>query len=212
MEFKRITYKLCMMSAASLLAGAIGVAQQMPQNPSSMPQQQPPSAPPGGYPGNAATGEEFGEKEFISKGLQSDQTELQMDEVAEQKSQSNDVKQLAQKLAANHTQMDEKWFKPLAKQMGVSEPKGPSKKDKKMAEKMQALPDADFDAQYLTMVLKDCQKDLKDFQDEAKVAQNPSVKQVAEMGASLMSQYLQLIGQIAKSHNVDTGDAAKPSM
>lgn len=220
MEFKRIAYRLCMISATSIVAGAVAVAQQqMPQNPGGPPggaqQQQQPTAGqgPGAYPGNAPTGEDFAEKAFISKGLEGDQTEMQMGQVAEQKSQSNDVKQLAQKLAADHTQMDEKWFKPLAKQLGVSEPKGPSKKDKKMAEKMQALSAADFDTQYLTMMLKNHQKDLKDFQDEAKNTQNPNVKQVAEQGATVISQHLQLIEQVAKTHNIDTGETAKsPSM
>lgn len=208
-----------MMSTTSLLAGAVAVAQQqMPQNPGGPPggaQQQQPTAGqgPGAYPGNAPTDQNFGDKAFISKGLEGDQTEVQMGQVAEQKSQSNDVKQLAQKLAADHTQMDEKWFKPLAKQLGVSEPKGPSKKDKKMAEKMQALSGADFDTRYLTMMLKDHQKDLKDFQDEAKNAQDPNVKQVAEQGANMISQHLQMIQQVAKSHNIETGETAKsPSM
>ena len=218
MAFKRIAYKVGMISATALLAGAVAMAQMPPSGGGQQPgsgQQSPqqPSTPSGqgsgAYPGTAPTGQDFGAKAFISKGMEGDQAEIQMGQLAEQKSQSNDVKQLAQKLVADHTQMDEKWFKPLAKQMDVSEPKGPSKKDKKMAEKMQALSGADFDAQWLTMMAKDHKKDLKEFQDEANSAQDPSIKQVAQQGASVISQHLQLIQQVARNHNVDTGETAK---
>ncbi|HEY2470734.1 MAG TPA: DUF4142 domain-containing protein [Terracidiphilus sp.] len=222
MDFKRIAYKSCLMSAVAVLAGAVAVAQmppsgqqqpgagqQAPQQPTAQPGQ--PGQGPGAYPGAAPTSQDFAAKAFISHGLEGDQSEVQMGQLAQQKSQSNDVKQLAQKLVNDHTQMDEKWFKPLAKQLGVSEPKGPSKKDKKMAEKMQALSGNDFDTQYLTMMLKDHQKDLKEFQDEANSAQDPSVKQVAQQGANLISQHLQLVEQVAKNHNINTGESAKSS-
>jgi putative membrane protein len=215
MEIRAIAYRAVMISATAVLAGAVATAQMPPSGQPSAGQQAPqqPTNPsgqgPGAYPGTAPTGQDFGAKVFISKGMEGDQSEIQMGQLAQQKSQSNDVKQLAQKLVNDHTQMDEKWFKPLAKQMDVSEPKGPSKKDKKMAEKMEALSGNDFDTQYLTMMLKDHQKDLKEFQDEANSAQDPSLKQIAQQGASVISQHLQLIQQVAKNHNINTGETAK---
>jgi putative membrane protein len=38
------------------------------------------------------------------------------------------------------------------------------------------------------------------------------VKQVAEQGANIISQHLQLIEQIAKNHNVAVDEKQKPSM
>ena len=223
MKFKRIAYRLWMIPTTALLAGAIAVAQQVPpsggQQPGAgqQPQQpgQQPGAPtgqgPGAYPGTAPTAQDYAEKAFVSKALEGDNTEVQLGQLAQQKSQSTDVKQLAQKLVSDDSQMNEKWFKPVAQQLGISEPKSPSKKDKKTVEKLQGLSSTDFDSQYLTMVLKDHQKDLKDFKDEAQSAQNPNVKQVAEQGANIISQHIQLIEQIAKNHNVAT-DEKSPSM
>ena len=222
MVFKRIAYKLWMIPTTALLAGTMAVAQQMPpsggQQPGAgqqppQPGQQPgmPGQGPGAYPGSAPTGEDFTEKAFVSRALEGDNTEVQLGQLAEQKSQSSDVKQLAQKLVSDNSQMNEKLFKPVAQQLGVSEPKSPSKKDKKTVEKLQGLSSTDFDSQYLTMVLKDRQKDLKDFQDEAQNAQNPNVKQVAQQGANVISQHIQLIEQIAKNHNVTAAEKS-PSM
>jgi len=225
MSVMRIGARFCMGSGVALLAGVVVFAQApgSPQQPS-MPGQQPqsPTSPgagnpgnpgmgPGAYPGNAPTGQDFSERAFVSKALEGVEAEVQLGQLAQQKSQSNDVKQFAQKMVADHTQMADKWFKPVAQQLGVSEPKGPSKKDKKEIAKLQGLSGDDFDREYITMMVKDHQQDLKDFKDEAQAAQDPNVKQVAEQGSNIISQHLQLIEQIAKSHNIAVEGNAKGS-
>jgi putative membrane protein len=214
MQLKRIAYKLCLSVGTVSLAGVVALAQApgSPQQQPTMPSQQTqpstnpgagnPSTGPGAYPGTAPTGQDFSERAFVSKALEGGEAEVQFGQLAQQKSQSNDVKQFAQKMVADHSQMADKWFKPVAKQLGVSEPKGPSKKDKKEIAKLQGLSGDDFDREYITMMVKDHQQDLKDFKDEAQVAQDANVKQVAEQGSNIIAQHLQLIEQIAKSHNV----------
>jgi len=212
MSVMRIGAKFCMCSGAALLAGVVALAQAPGSQQPSMPgqQQQSPTNPsagntgagPGAYPGTAPTGQDFSERAFVSKALEGGETEVQLGQLAQQKSQSNDVKQFAQKMVSDHSQMADKWFKPVAQQLGVSEPKGPSKKDKKEIAKLQGLSGDEFDREYITMMLKDHQKDLKDFKDEAQVAQDPNLKQVIEQGSNVISQHLQLIEQIAKNHNV----------
>lgn len=192
--------------AVALAAGTAVMAQAPGGGQPGMPQQpQQPNTPTAGglgtYPGTAPTSQDLGEKVFVTKAMEGDASEVQLGQLAEQKSQSNDVKQLAQKLVTDHTQMDQN-LKPVAKQLGVSEPKGPSKKEKKMIEKLQGLSGSDFDTQYLTMMLKDHQEDLKEFKDEANAAPDPNVKQLAQQGANVISQHLQMVEQVAKAHNI----------
>ncbi|MGA8089211.1 MAG: DUF4142 domain-containing protein [Terracidiphilus sp.] len=213
MQLKRIAYTLCLSAGTVLLSGVVALA-QMPGNPQpqqpTMPGQQPmaptnpgnPNMGPGTYPGTAPMGQDFAEKAFVSKALEGGEAEVQLGQLAAQKSQSDDVKQFAQKMVSDHSQMADKWFKPVAKQLGVPEPKGPSKKDKKEIAKLQGLSGQDFDRAYISMMVKDHQQDLKDFKDEAQMAQDPNVKQVAQQGSKIISQHLQLIEQIAKTHNV----------
>ncbi|HET6208708.1 MAG TPA: DUF4142 domain-containing protein [Terracidiphilus sp.] len=191
-----------------LLLGTAVLAQAPPsggaQQPN-MPSQQQPNAPgayPGAGPGTAPTEQDFGEKAFVSKALQGGEAEVELGKLAQEKSQSADVKQFAQKMVSDHSQMGEKWFKPVAQQMGVSEPKGPSKKDKKLIEKLQGLSGPQFDTEYIQAMVKDHKEDLKDFRDQAQSAQNPAVKQIAEQGQKIISMHLQLIEQIAQAHNV----------
>jgi len=224
MNKSRIPYKFCSISAMALLGGVVALAQApgSPQQQPSMPgqQQQAPTNPsagnpgmgPGAYPGNAPTGQDFAERAFVTKALEGGETEVQLGQLAQQKSQSADVKQFGQKMVADHSQMADKWFKPVAQQLGVSEPKGPSKKDKKEIAKLQGLSGEDFDREYITMMVKDHQQDLKDFKDEAQAAQDPNVKQVAEQGSNVISQHLQLIEQIAKNHNIPVESKEMSSM
>jgi putative membrane protein len=212
---KRIVRSIGLCSVVAVLATVTLIAQAPPsgggQQPN-IPNQQPTNPTmgnPGTNPGTAPTGQSFGDQAFVAKALEGGDAEVQLGQLAEQKSQSNDVKQFGQRMVSDHTQMGDKWFKPVAKQMGVSEPKGPSKKDKKLIEKLQGLSGPEFDTEYIQAMVKDHKQDLKDFQNEAQAAQDPTVKQVAQQGANVISQHLQLIEQIAQNHNVPIDGKSK---
>jgi putative membrane protein len=213
MSAKRIVRKIGIVSAPVLLAGALlaqnpggGGGGQQPSTPS---QQQPPSATMGSPGATAPTAQNFGDQAFVTKALEGGMAEVELGKLAADKSQSQDVKQFAQKMVNDHSQMGDKWFKPVAQQIGVSEPKGPSKKDKKLIEKLQGLSGQEFDTQYIQAMVKDHQQDLKEFQNEAKAAQDPNVKQIAEQGTKVVSQHLQMIEQIAQNHNVPIDGKSK---
>jgi len=155
------------------------------------------------YPGTAPTAQDSSDRAFVSKALEGGAAEIQLGQLAVQKSQSEDVKQFGQKMVSDHSQMADKWFKPVAQQLGVTIPKSPSKKDKKLIGKLEGLSGPEFDQEYIAAMVKDHRDDLKEFKNEAQNAQNPNVKQVAEQGTNVISQHLQLIEQIAKSHNVN---------
>jgi len=204
--------KMWLCSVPALLTSVALIAQAPPSGgaPSGPGGQQPgatqPSpdntgVPPGGNTGGP-TGQNFGDQAFVAKALEGGMAEVQLGQLATEKSQSNDVKQFGQKMVSDHSQMGEKWLKPIAKQMGVSEPKGPSKKDKKLIEKLQGLSGQEFDTQYIQAMVKDHKEDLKEFKNEAQMAQDPNVKQIAQQGSTVIQQHLQLIEQIAQAHNV----------
>jgi len=189
-----------LITTVALMAQApSGGGGQQPSMPSQPPSSQTPSTP---VPGAAQQGENFGDQAFVAKAIEGNAAQVQLGQLAEQKSQSNDVKQFAQKMVSEHQQMTDKWFRPVAKQIGAGEPKGPSKKDKKLMEKLQGLSGPQFDTEYLQAMVKDHKQDLKDYQAESQSAQDPNVKQVAQQGADLISKNLQIVEQIAQAHNV----------
>jgi putative membrane protein len=145
-----------------------------------------------------------GDKLFVSKTLEGGMAEVQLGQLAAQKSQSDDVNQFGQKMVADHTQMGDQ-MKPIAEQLGVVPPSQTSKKDRKEMEKLQGLSGQDFDRAYITMMVTDHRKDLKEFKEEAQTARDPKLKDAVTQGVNVVSQHLQMIEQIAKAHNIDVG-------
>jgi putative membrane protein len=209
---KRMCSWILLCSASALLASMTAIAQTQPggagQQPN-MPSQQP-TSPGMGSPGMDTSGNQqaLADQSFVRKALEGGTTEVQLGQLAQQKSQSDDVKQFGQKMVEDHTQLCDQ-MKPIAKQLGVKEPKGPSKKDKELIAKLEGLSGQQFDEEYIKAMLKDHKQDLKEFTDEAKMAQDPNIKQAAQQGAGVISQHLQLIEQIAQNHNVATEGKSK---
>lgn len=181
---------------------------QSPGNGMGMPAQQPlqspasPMGPPGVYPGTTPARQTSGDPGFVSEVLQGLDAEVQLAELAQQKSQSADIKQFGQKMLSDHSRMNDKWVKPTASRLGIPEPKSFSRKDKKLIAKLEGLSGSDFDSEYIKAMVKNHQDELRQFETEARTAQDPGVKQIAQMGAGMISQRLEMIEQIAKNHDV----------
>jgi putative membrane protein len=212
---KRMCGRILLGSASTLLVSAMAVAQYQPggggQQQPNMPNQQQPRTPTTGTMGpndSLANQQAMADQAFVRKALEGGAAEVQLGQLAQQKSQSEDVKQFGQKMVEDHTQLGEQ-LKPIAQQLGVKEPKGPSKKDKQLMAKLEGLSGQQFDEAYIQAMVKDHKDDLKEFKDEAQSTQNQNVKQVAQEGAGVISQHLQLIQQIAQNHNITTEGKSK---
>jgi putative membrane protein len=208
MILKQTSSKFLLFSAAILMSGATAIA----QSPGSMGQQQP-NQQPGQQTGqppyagqdasgtNPGAGPSPGDQEFVRSVFESDAAELQLGQMAQDKSQSDDVKQFGQQMLENRKRLDDQ-MKQIAGRLQVNEPKGPSKKDKELIAKLETLSGPQFDEEYIRAVVKDHEKNVKDFNSEAKGAQDPSIQQAAKMDAPVLAQHLQAIEQIAQTHNV----------
>jgi putative membrane protein len=210
MVTKSMGRRILLLSGTALLAGVTAMAQMpsggSPSAPTNPNPQQVPTSPGAGLPasdGAATTTQQFSDHAFVSKALEGGVAEVQLGQLAQQKSQSPDVKQFGQKMVQDHTQLGEQ-MKQVAKAMGVSEPKGPSKKDKQLMAKLEGLSGDQFDQEYIKAMVKDHKQDLKDFNDEAQMTQDPNLQQVTKTGTRVISQHLQMIEQIAQAHNVST--------
>jgi putative membrane protein len=147
----------------------------------------------------------FGDEAFVRTVLERDAGDLQLGQLAQQKSQSDDVKQLGQKIVASRTSFDSE-FMPIAASFEVTQPKGPSKKDKQLIAKLQGLSGPQFDEEFIKAVAKAHRQDIKDFGIEAQTAQDPRVQLAAQQGGTGLTQQLQAIEQVAQAHNVSVDD------
>lgn len=138
---------------------------------------------------------------FVRDTLEHNQAQLQMCQLAQQKSPSQDVKQYGQQMFQIHTQLGDQ-LKPLARQLGVSDRESPSKKEKQEIAKLETLSGPQFDIAYIQDMAREQQNGVKTFKEEARVAQNPNVMQAAKMDEPVLSQHLQVLQKLAQTHNV----------
>jgi putative membrane protein len=219
---KRAHSRVLLLTAGILFSGAFVIAQDpggMPGGGGSGGMQQPTPGTAPGYPGAQpmpgsggamANPASMADQAFIRQMMESDAVEVQLGQMAQEKSQSDDVKQFAQKMVENRKRLDDQ-LAPLAKRLDVSQPKGPDKKMKQEIAKLQTLSGQQFDEEYIRTIAKGHEKDVKNFKQAADVSQDPSVQRTAQADAPIIEQHYQAIQKIAQTHNVqiDTNESKK---
>jgi putative membrane protein len=145
--------------------------------------------------------QEMKDKQFVSAALEGGLAEVTLGKLAAEKGSSPEVKQFGQQMVEDHTKLGEQ-MKPVAQQIGVKIPTELSKKDKALEAKLSGLSGTQFDKAYVEAMVKDHKKDYSEFQDEAKTAAIPAVKQAAAAGEPVIKSHLEHIQQIAKSNTV----------
>jgi putative membrane protein len=180
-------------------------------------QQQPMPGTPGaqgsataGQPGSPTPGtspeEVYSDMVFVQDTLENDAAQVQMSQLAQTKSQSPDVQQFGQKMVQVRGELNNQ-LKPVAKQLGVDDSKGPSKKDKQQIAQLQALSGPDFDTAYIMAMAKEQQKSLRAFKDEENNARSPGLQQAAKTDEPVLSQHYELLQKLAQTHNVTIAEA-----
>jgi putative membrane protein len=206
-------YRGSLLAMAALLWAGAAFAQApgMQGPPTQQQQQQPmPGNPntPGATPGTPgmSPGDQYGDVAFVQDTIENDAAQVQMSQLAQTKSQSPDVQQFGEKMVQAHNDLTNQ-LKPVAKQLGVNDNKGPSKKDKQQVAQLEALSGPDFDTAYLTAMAKEQQKSLKEFKDEENNARSPGLQQAAKQDEPVLSQHYETLQKLAQAHNVTIADA-----
>src|SRR6059036_807219 len=122
------------------------------------------------------------DKAFMNKAAKGGMMEVTMGQVAEQKAQSDDVKSFGKRMVTDHSKANDE-LKSIAAQKGVKLP------SKEPTEKWSS------DKAYMDMMVKDHEKDLAEFQEEAKSGGDPDVKKFADDTAKMVQEHLDLAKQ-----------------
>src|SRR6059036_89676 len=122
------------------------------------------------------------DKTFMKKAARGGMMEVAMGNLAAQNGQSDDVKSFGKRMVTDHSKANEE-LKSIAAKKGVKLPsKEPSGK-------------WSSDKAYMDMMVKDHEKDLAEFQEEASTGTDPDVKKFAEDTAKVVQEHLDLAKQ-----------------
>jgi putative membrane protein len=119
------------------------------------------------------------DKTFIKKAAKGGMMEVAMGNLAAQNGQSDDVKSFGKRMVTDHGKANDE-LKSIAAKKGVTLP------SKEPALKWSS------DKTYIDMMVKDHEKDLAEFQEEAKTGSDPEVKKFAEDTAKIVQEHLDM--------------------
>jgi putative membrane protein len=107
------------------------------------------------------------DKKFLAMAAQSDQNEIALSNLAEQRASNPDVKAFAEKMVTEHTKMTAD-MKPFADSWGLTAPTGPDSDHQSEIDKLNGLSGSAFDKEYMSQMVTDHSKALSAFTTEAK--------------------------------------------
>ena len=119
------------------------------------------------------------DKTFMKKAAKGGTMEVAMGQVAEQKAQSDDVKSFGKRMVTDHSKANDE-LKSIASKKGVQLP------SKEHSGKWTS------DKTYMDMMIKDHEKDLAEFKEEANNGSDPDLKKFADDTAKMVQEHLDL--------------------
>ena len=123
------------------------------------------------------------DKTFMKKVAKGGTMEVAMGNLAEKNAQSDDVKSFAKRMVTDHSKANDE-LKSIASQKGVQLPA----KEPKLK--------WTSDKAYTDMMVKDHEKDLAEFKEEANSGSDPDVKKFADDTAKIIQEHLDLAKEI----------------
>ena len=144
---------------------------------------------------------------FVKEASAGNQSEIALAQVAQQKAQNPEIKNLAQMIQQDHQQAQEK-LQTIAQTHGITLDQSPSWTQKRAQSKLEKLSGAEFDQQYAKDMLEDHVSDIKKFQKASQNVEDTDVKQYAQECLPKLQTHLQHAKSAAKSAGVDESTIA----
>lgn len=140
-------------------------------------------------------------QKFIKEAIQGNNAEVQVGQLAQEKGQSDAVKQYGAMLVKDHGAANDK-AKQVAAQLNVDPPTGTSIGQKATYAKLKLLSGASFDKSFAKSMVSDHQKDIKEYQKEAQ--KNDAAGAFAKETLPVLQKHLQDAQQMARQVNQKT--------
>ena len=178
--------KLLAAVAALALLAAIGVDAQAQQ------QQQAPAAQQGQQ--DQITAED---QQFLTKAIQAGMAEVQLSQLALDKTQNEQVRGFAERMVEDHTAANEQLMS-LAESAGMTPPTEMNQQHQTEHEQLSQLSGEEFDRQYMQGQVQDHQMAVELYSTEATQPSGP-VDQLAEQLLPTLQEHLEMAQQISQS-------------
>jgi putative membrane protein len=131
------------------------------------------------------------DRKFVMDAAEGGMAEVELGRLAASKGTNSDVKAFGQRMVDDHTKANDK-LKAIASEEGVTLPTTLKGEMKAMHDKLSKASGAEFDKMYMSHMVKDHQKDVKEFEKESKSGKDADVKQFAADTLPTLREHLQM--------------------
>jgi putative membrane protein len=129
------------------------------------------------------------DKDFVMKAAVGGMAEVQMGQTAESKAQNADVKAFGKRMVDDHGKANDE-LKSLATNKGLTLPAELDKEHKDAADHLASMSGKDFDKTYMSHMVADHEKDVKEFEKAAKDAKDADIKSWASKTLPTLQDHL----------------------
>lgn len=133
-----------------------------------------------------------GERAFIIAAAQGNMGEVQVSELAQQRTTSQPVRQFAQRMIRDHTQANQELMQ-IASRYGITPPSTPGPAEQAAYQTLQQLSGAAFDRQYLEQQFGAHVTQHAMYETVADRAQTPDVRAYAQRTAPIIQQHIDML-------------------
>lgn len=137
------------------------------------------------------------DQEFVTKAAEGGMAEVSLGNLAASKGVSADVKAFGNRMATDHGKANDE-LKTLASGKGVVLPVEMDKESKETSDKLSGKSGKDFDKEYMEAMVKDHEKDVKEFEKASKDAKDPDVKAWAAKTLPTLQDHLKMAKETEK--------------
>ena len=135
---------------------------------------------------------------FLMNATRGGMMEVRLGQMAREKSASANVKSFGERMATDHGKMNAELHQ-IAVNKGASPPAEMTRSDRSEFDKFDNLKGADFDRTYVQNMVKDHQKDLKEFEDASKKLDDKDLRDFARNAIPTLQEHMRLAKEIEKS-------------
>lgn len=138
-------------------------------------------------------------QQFVDFAAQTDMTEAHVGQLAQDKAQSQAVKDYGQMLVTDHTK-DYNDLTAAATKAGLSVPKGIDAKNSKMIAPLEKLKGTAFDQRFIQMMVSGHKAAISAYTREIKEDQNADIKNYAQTAMPVLQKHLDDATALQKKH------------
>ena len=184
--------------------GGVAVATQPYRNPTGTPTSPTQNPPVSTQPGQVTTqGDISADMGFVREAASGNLMEIQLGQLAQNKASNPAVKQFAQRMVADHNNLENQ-LTSVASSGGQSFTPTMDSRHQNQINKLQGLSGAEFDRNYMSLMIRAHQRDVNNFQTQSQSANSAQVRTLATNSLPVLQQHLSLAQQVGGQVGADT--------